>query len=142
MDEGDAAARSPRPGCAAHRATPARCIAPASGRTTPPTMFISVLLPAPFWPIRPRMRPRPSARLTSRTAWMPAKALEMPASSRIGVAHAAPSLGEQPGAGDVESGGGEDDAALDHVDVEGREAHVVERVAEQDEEDDADEASS
>ena len=24
-------------------------------------MFISVLLPAPFWPIRPRTRPRPSA---------------------------------------------------------------------------------
>ena len=112
---------------------------PPSGRTTPPTMFISVLLPAPFWPIRPRTRPRPSARLTSRTAWTPANAFDTPASSRIGVAHATLPLASSRRARHVERGGGEDDAALDHVDVEGREAHVVERVAEEDEEDDADE---
>ena len=50
-----------------------------------------------------------------------------------------PPAREQAGARDVERGRGEDDAALDHVDVEGREAHVVERVAEQHEEDHADE---
>ena len=85
------------------------------------------------------MRPRPSARLDVADG--------MDAGERLGdageledrLAHARPRSASSRRAGDVERGGGEDDAALHHVDVEGREAHVVERVAEEDEEDDADE---
>ena len=89
MDEGDAVSR--RLGGIGRRvrraSQSASCRRPAARR--PPTMFMSVDLPAPFWPISPSTRPRPSESVTSRTAWMPAKALDISSSSRIVLAHAA-----------------------------------------------------
>ena len=62
----------------------------------------------------------------------------MPLDAEDGVAHAAASSASRRVRSTSSSGRREDDPALDHVDVEGRQAHVVERVAEQHEEDDAD----
>jgi hypothetical protein len=44
---------------------------PAVGSTTPPSTFISVLLPAPFSPMSPTISPRPTARLTASRAITP-----------------------------------------------------------------------
>src|SRR5436853_536232 len=42
----------------------------------------SVVLPAPFWPMRPRISPWRRSRSTSSTAWMPPKRLTMPRQDR------------------------------------------------------------
>src|SRR4051794_26936533 len=48
-------------------------------------MFISVVLPAPFSPSRPRISPRPSARSIPSLAETPPKLFEMPRISMRGV---------------------------------------------------------
>jgi hypothetical protein len=47
---------------------PATPTVPASGRITPETIFSSVLLPDPLWPIRPIDSPLCTSNETSRTA--------------------------------------------------------------------------
>ena len=55
----------------ASRATPSTRIEPALGATTPPRIFISVDLPAPFSPTRPMTSPGATERLTSSRATTP-----------------------------------------------------------------------
>ena len=101
-------------------------------------MFISVDLPAPFWPISPSTRPRPSASVTSRHGVDAEEGLA-DALEREDRSLMPRPRGEEPRAHHVERAAARMIAALHHVDVEGREAHVVERVGEQDEEQHADE---
>ena len=53
------------------RVTPSMSMLPRSGSTTPPRIFISVDLPAPFSPTRPITSPGATARLTSSSATTP-----------------------------------------------------------------------
>src|SRR3712207_4962384 len=57
---------------------------PLSGRTTPPSTFMSVLLPAPFSPTKPSTSPARSRSDTPSSATTPGKALPMPSSSSSG----------------------------------------------------------
>ena len=57
---------------------------PALGAVTPPMIFISVDLPAPFSPISPRTSPRPTRRVTSSSAVTPGYVFLMPMSSSSG----------------------------------------------------------
>src|ERR1700722_9979123 len=70
-------------GLANRTGRPSRRISPASGRSTPPRIFINVLLPAPFSPISACTSPRFSWKLTSFTARTPGKSLVTPRSSRM-----------------------------------------------------------
>jgi ABC-type sugar transport system ATPase subunit len=58
-------------------------IDPALGVTTPPTMFISVDLPAPFSPIRPSAPPSSTPSMRSRTAGTPNQSFARPSKARI-----------------------------------------------------------
>ena len=58
VDEGDAGRDRVRRRSATRRSTPSMRIVPPLGSTTPPRIFISVDLPAPFSPIRPITSPR------------------------------------------------------------------------------------
>ena len=64
--------------------SPCSRICPASGRTRPISIFISVDLPAPFSPRMPWMRPLCSARLTWSQATTRPKRLEMSMNSAAG----------------------------------------------------------
>ena len=64
-------------------------ISPESGGWTPPRIFMSVLLPAPFSPISASTSPPRAKSDTSRNAVTPAKRLPMPRISRRGAAVAA-----------------------------------------------------
>src|SRR5690554_1572193 len=48
--------------------SPKRLMEPASGRMSPVSIFIVVVLPAPFGPTNPNISPRRTSKLTSRTA--------------------------------------------------------------------------
>src|SRR5262249_44097440 len=63
-------------------ARPSSVKAPASGSTTPISTFISVLLPAPLWPIRPSSSPRLSSRSTAFNASTGPNDLLMPRNER------------------------------------------------------------
>src|SRR5581483_7189742 len=64
---------------------PSMRISPPSGWCTPPRIFISVLLPAPFSPIRATTSPRLTETETPSSATTPGKRLSIPQSSRRGV---------------------------------------------------------
>ncbi len=56
--------------------SPAKVIVPASLRSAPETQLMSVVLPEPFGPIRPKRSPGATAMLTSVSAAKPPKCLE------------------------------------------------------------------
>ena len=64
--------------------TPSSSIVPALGATTPPRIFISVDLPAPFSPTRPITSPWLTEKLMSSTALMPGYTFEIPVIFRNG----------------------------------------------------------
>ncbi len=63
---------------------PSSTISPSSGRQTPASTFISVLLPAPFSPTRPSTSPRWSVMPTRSSASTPGKRFEIARISRSG----------------------------------------------------------
>ena len=58
---------------------------PDVGRSRPQSMLTSVVLPAPFGPMRARISPGSIRKSTSRTAWRPANARERTTVSRSAV---------------------------------------------------------
>ena len=66
------------------RSVPAKLMVPALGGTTPPRIFISVDLPAPFSPMSPTTSPGSMWKLTSLSARTPGYVLEMFLSWRSG----------------------------------------------------------
>ena len=91
MHQPDAGALAPPPGSAILTAAPSISISPPSGCSTPPTMFISVDLPAPFSPISACTSPARSSKDTPVSARTAPKRLVMPVSLRSGVDMALPS---------------------------------------------------
>ena len=66
--------------------TPSTRTDPPSGRSTPRIDFITVDLPDPFGPIRPRISPAWIEKLTSLTAASPPNLLKRPSTSSLAAA--------------------------------------------------------
>src|SRR5258705_13867721 len=94
--------------------SPCRKILPESGFWKPQTIFISVDLPAPLSPSRPRTSPLRRCRLTSRSAVTGPKRLEMFSTRRTSSDPAPP---PHPADVDVDHHRGEDRHAEDEVEV-------------------------
>ena len=62
--------------------SPSNTIEPPSFRSDPEMQLISVVLPEPFGPIRPKRSPRAISTLTSDSAVKPPKCLETPLTRR------------------------------------------------------------
>src|SRR6266853_1452897 len=86
---------------------PSHRTSPRSGSRKPLRTLKSVVLPAPFGPMMPRISPARTSKLTSNRAWRPRNALEIPRTSRTAA----------PGAADEAHGQGlhDDDHAEDRL---------------------------
>src|SRR5688500_15133184 len=77
-------------------AAPSKVMAPVVGRSKPTISLKTVLLPAPFGPIRQRSSPRETERSRSETARRPPKRFETPLRTRRGLSLAGSATLPQP----------------------------------------------
>src|SRR5258705_8012526 len=90
--------------------SPARLIVPRSGGWMPVMRLTSVVLPAPFGPMRPRISPAPIVRATSLVATSPPKRLVSPTVSSSAISGVPRLLAEQAGRADQQDEEDEDEA--------------------------------
>src|SRR6185312_4806464 len=102
---------------------------PASGCSTPPTRFIVVDLPEPFSPTRPSSAPASRVRCTPCSTSTPKKLLLRFSTLSRGMTVS--SAAGDAGAGGIDDGGEQDDGTLDGEDHEQGEAHQLEALVEQ-----------